>query len=123
MDQILSFFISNANAEQMAPSAGAGAGAAGGGSLSFILIFVVFFVLIYFTVWRPQSKRAKEQKNMLEALNKGDEIMTAGGMLGRIVKIADPYITIAINNNVEIVMQKASIVNILPKGTLKSIEG
>jgi preprotein translocase subunit YajC len=93
-----------------------------GGSMSFILMFVIFFVFIYFAIWRPQNKRAKEQRNLLSSLAKGDEVITAGGLLGRLAKITDQYITLSIANNVEITMQKSAIVSVLPKGTLKSIE-
>lgn len=115
MDQLIEFFVTNAYAETAAPGPQ-------GGSISFIIMFVLFFIFIYFAVWRPQNKRAKEQQNLLSSLSKGDEVMTAGGLLGRIVKVGDQYISLSIANNVEIVMQKTSIVNILPKGTIKSIE-
>lgn len=121
MEQILSFLVSNAYAETPVPAPLSPASQQGG-SLSFVLMFVIFFVFVYFTVWRPQSKRAKEQQNLLNSLAKGDEVMTAGGMLGRISKINDQYITLTIANNVDIVMQKSSVVSVIPKGTLKSIE-
>lgn len=93
-----------------------------GGGFSFTIMFVIFFLFLYFAIWRPQNKRAKEQQNLLNSLAKGDEVMTAGGLLGRIAKIADQYIVLTIANNVEISMQKSAVVNVLPKGTLKSIE-
>lgn len=117
MEPIINFFISNAYAEPVAAAA-----SPQGGSFSFIMMFVVFFLFIYFAIWRPQNKRAKEQQNLLGSLTKGDEVMTAGGLLGRITKISDQYLSIAIANNVEIVMQKSSVVAVLPKGTLKSME-
>lgn len=116
-EQLLDFFISNAHADTLAP-----AGGQAGGGLSFVMMFVVFFVFIYFAVWRPQSKRAKEQQNLLSSLAKGDEVVTAGGLLGRITKMSDQYVSLAVANNVDIVMQKSTIVSVLPKGTLKSIE-
>jgi len=70
---------------------------------------------------RPQSKRAKEHRNLIGGLAKGDEVVTAGGILGRISKISDAYITLALTDNVEILVQKSSIVNALPKGTLKTL--
>ncbi|EKD70632.1 MAG: hypothetical protein ACD_46C00465G0001, partial [uncultured bacterium] len=85
-------------------------------------MFVIFFLFIYFAIWRPQNKRAREQKNMLSALAKGDEVMMAGGMIGRIAKISDQYITLTIGTNMDILMQKSSVVTVLPKGTIKSIE-
>lgn len=86
------------------------------------MMFVIFFLFIYFAIWRPQSKRAKQQQALLSSLTKGDEVMTAGGILGRITKLTDNYIGLAIANNIEILVQKSSVVTILPKGTLKSIE-
>lgn len=108
-------FISNAYAESVTSSPQ-------GGGLSFVLMFVIFFLFIYFAIWRPQSKRAKEQQNLLGALTVGDEVITAGGLLGRIAKISDQYMTLTVSGNVNIVMQKSSVVNVLPKGTLKTIE-
>lgn len=116
LEQILSFFIPNAYAEMpIAP------GSQGGG-YSFIMIFVVFFIFIYFAVWRPQNKRAKEQRDLLNSIAKGDEVLTIGGMLGRITKINDQYIVVSVANNVEIAMQKSAVANVLPKGTIKTIE-
>lgn len=117
MEQFLNFFISNAYADTAAA-----APASQGGGLSMVMMFVVFFLFLYFAIWRPQNKRAKEQQNLLGSLAKGDEVITAGGILGRITKVTDQYLGITIANNVEIFMQKSSVVNVLPKGTLKSIE-
>lgn len=119
MEQILNFFISNAYAD--ASSVASAAGSQGGG-LSFVMMFAVFFVFIYFAIWRPQNKRAKEQQNLLTSIAKGDEVVTAGGLIGRVTKVSDQYITLSVANNVEMSLQKSSVVNILPKGTLKSIE-
>ena len=115
MTHLIDLFISNAYADT-------GAAPAQGGGFSLIIMFAVFFLFIYFAVWRPQAKRAKELQNLLGSLSKGDEVLTTGGVLGRISKLSDQYITIAIANNVEVVMQKSSVVSILPKGTLKAIE-
>ena len=76
---------------------------------------------MYFAVWRPQSKRAKEQRNLLSSLAKGDEVITIGGILGKITKITESYIVLSINENMDMTMQKSAIANVLPKGTLKSI--
>lgn len=92
------------------------------GGFSFILMFAIFFGFLYFAVWRPQNKRAREQAAMMSALAKGDEVVLAGGLLGRIVKLNDTYLTIGIANNVEVVMQKTAVVSVLPKGTLKTLE-
>lgn len=118
LKQILEFFIPSAHAQMSSPL---GSPQQGGG-LSFVLMFVVFFVFIYFFIWRPQNKRAKETQSLLDSLAKGDEVVTAGGLLGRITKISGQYITLSVANNVDIVMQKSSIVNVMPKGTLKTIE-
>lgn len=119
MDQILNALIPIAYADSMGAMPGA---SQQGGGLSFVMMFVIFVLFIYFAIWRPQSRRAKEQQNVLNALAKGDEVMTAGGLLGRITKITDQYIALAVANNVEMLLQKSSVVNVLPKGTLKSIE-
>ena len=97
---------------------------AGGGDPGFIglLPIVLMFVLLYFLMIRPQMKRAKEQKAMIEALQKGDEVITAGGVLGRITRISDAYIGLEIAPETEINVQKAAVQALLPKGTLKSIQ-
>ena len=107
-------FISNAYAQAAAP-----AGAAGGYmNLGFI---VLMFVVMYFLMIRPQMKRQKEQKAMIDAIGKGDEVVTAGGIVGKVTKVADAYITLEVAEGTEIVMQKASITMLLPKGTVKSL--
>lgn len=115
-DSVLNFFVANAHAD-----AGAVASPQQGG-FSLVTMFVIFFLFIYFAVWRPQSKRAKEQQTMMSSLTKGDEVVTAGGLVGRISKLTDQYIGLSVANNVEIVLQKSSVVSILPKGTLKTVE-
>ena len=87
-----------------------------------LLPIVLMFVLLYFLMIRPQMKRAKEQKSMIEALQKGDEVITAGGVLGRITKLGDAYLSLEIAPNTEISVQKASVQVLLPKGTIKSIQ-
>jgi len=103
--------ISNAYA---APAAGAQDPILG------LLPFVVIFVLFYFMLIRPQMKRAKEQKKMIEALQKGDEVITTGGVLGKITKVSDQYMSLEIADNVVIQVQKATVQTLLPKGTMKS---
>jgi preprotein translocase subunit YajC len=100
---------------------GAGAAAPGGGYESIILI-VLMFAVLYFLMIRPQMKRAKEHKTLLEALQKGDEVVAAGGMLGRISKINENYVTIEIADHVEIQVQRPAIQLVLPKGTIKNIQ-
>jgi preprotein translocase subunit YajC len=98
--------------------------AASGGDPGYIglLPIVLMFVLLYFLMIRPQMKRAKEAKQMIEALQKGDEVITAGGVVGRITKMSDAYITLEIAPNTEINVQKAAVQVLLPKGTIKSIQ-
>ena len=108
-------FISNAYAQ-----AAAGAGGLESSLTSFLPI-ILMFVVLYFLMIRPQMKRQKEQKSMMEALAKGDEVVTVGGMLGRITKVADGYVTLEIATGTEVVVQKPSIGLVLPKGTLKSL--
>ena len=96
-----------------------GAPAQGGGMESMLLIVVMFGVL-YFLMIRPQMKRAKEQKAMIEALQKGDEVVSAGGILGKISKINENYVTLEIAQGVDIQMQRSAIQVVLPKGTIKN---
>ena len=98
--------------------------AASGGDAGFIsfLPIVLMFVLLYFLMIRPQMKRAKETKAMIEALQKGDEVITAGGIVGRISKLTDQYVSLEIAPNTEISVQKAAVQMLLPKGTLKSLQ-
>lgn len=91
------------------------------GSLSTFLPLILMFVVMYFLMIRPQQKRAKEQKAMMEALAKGDEVITAGGILGKVSKVNDTYITVEVAPNTEIVVQKHSVTTLLPKGTIKSL--
>ena len=94
-------------------------GPAGGGFESIFLI-VAMFAVLYFLMIRPQMKRAKEHKAMVDALQKGDEVVTAGGVLGRISKIGESYISVEIARDVEIQVQRGAVQTVLPKGTIKS---
>jgi preprotein translocase subunit YajC len=87
-----------------------------------LLPIVLMFVLLYFLMIRPQMKRAKEAKAMIEALQKGDEVITAGGVVGRITKLSDAYVSLEIAPNTEISLQKSAIQVLLPKGSIKSIQ-
>ena len=91
------------------------------GGLMGLLPLILMFVVLWFLMIRPQMKRAKEHKAMVEALAKGDEVVTAGGMLGRVVKVVDAYVTIEVASGTEITVQKSSITTLLPKGTLKAL--
>ena len=98
--------------------------AAGGGDPGFMgfLPIILMFVLLYFLMIRPQMKRAKETKAMIEALQKGDEVVTAGGVVGRISKLGEQYLTLEIAPNIEIVVQRNAVQVPLPKGTIKTLQ-
>ena len=105
----------------ISPAWAQGAPAQGGGMESLVLIILMFAVL-YFLMIRPQMKRAKEHKTMIDALQKGDEVVAAGGMLGRISKLNENYATLEVSDQVEIQVQRTAIQLVLPKGTLKNIQ-
>jgi preprotein translocase subunit YajC len=112
------FFISNAYAQS--------GQAVQTGDVASILtgpipVFVIMFVLMYFLMIRPQQKRQKELKSMMDALGKGDEVVTVGGIVGKVVKVSDAYVTVEVAPNTEVVVQKSAINMLLPKGTLKSL--
>jgi preprotein translocase subunit YajC len=86
------------------------------------LPIILMFVVLYFLMIRPQMKRAKEHKAMIDALQKGDEVVAAGGVVGSVTKISDNYVTMRIADNVEIRVQRSAVQLVLPKGTLKTIE-
>jgi preprotein translocase subunit YajC len=86
-----------------------------------IWMFALMFAVMYFLMIRPQQKKAKEQRQMMDALGKGDEVVTAGGILGKVTKVNDTYVTVEVSANTEIVVQKNAITTLLPKGTLKSL--
>ncbi|MFW1677634.1 preprotein translocase subunit YajC [Pontibacter sp. JAM-7] len=109
----MSFFISPAFAEGAASAPDTG---------MFNLLFLVGFGLIfYFFMWRPQAKRAKEHKNLLAGLNKGDEVITAGGLLGKVVNLSDDYVVLEVCEGTQLTFQKTHVSAAVPKGTLKSI--
>jgi preprotein translocase subunit YajC len=110
----VNFFVSAANAAE--------GPAQQGGGWEMLIMLGLFFVIFYFMLIRPQQKRAKEHKTMMDALQKGDEVLTTGGILGRVVKIKEQYVVVAINDNVEISLQRHSIAATLPKGTIASIQ-
>ena len=107
-------FISSAFA-QAAPAAGGDLQS----SLMGMLPLVLMFVVLYFVMIRPQMKKAKEHKAMVEALAKGDEIVSAGGMLGKVSKLGDIYISLEVSNGVEVQIQRSAVVQVLPKGSIK----
>ena len=107
-------FISNAYAE-------AAAGSVQGGFMDYLPL-VALVAVFYFLVLRPQSKRAKELKSMVEALQRGDEVVTVGGELGRITKVFEAYVGVELAENLEVTVQKTAIQTVLPKGTIKAIK-
>ncbi|CAM2971557.1 preprotein translocase subunit YajC [Legionella worsleiensis] len=112
----MSFFISDAlaTATTTAPAA------PNDGTFSLIMIAAIF-VLFYFMLIRPQNKKAKEHRELLSRLKKGDEIITTGGMLAKVVSLDEQYVKISPAEGIEIVMQKGAVTAVLPKGTLKSL--
>lgn len=105
--------ISDAYAQAAAPAA------SGPASLLNSMLFpILMFVVIWFVMIRPQMKRQKETKSMLEALSKGDEVVTQGGLIGKISKLGDTYAHIEVANGVELQIQRVAIVQVLPKGTV-----
>ncbi len=109
-------FISSAFA-QTAPAAAAGGDIQS--SLMSMLPIVLMFVVLYFIMIRPQMKKQKEHRAMVEALAKGDEVVTAGGMLGRVSSLNENYIGVEIASGVEVQLQRQAVVQVLPKGTMK----
>ena len=112
---LIDFMIAPAYA-QSAP-----ASAPFGSDLMAFLPMIAIFVVFYFLLIRPQQKKAKEARAMLDALQKGDEVVTAGGVLGRISKIGDQYLTLEIASGTEIMVQRGAIAQLLPKGTIKAL--
>ena len=109
-------FISNAYAQT--------AGAADPGIMGSLTTFaplILMFVVMYFLMIRPQQKRQKELRTMMDALAKGDEVITVGGMLGRVVKVTETYVTVEVAAGTEVIVQKNAVTALLPKGTLKSL--
>ncbi len=106
-------FISNAYAQSAAAPGGAA------GSLMQFLPLVLMFVVLYFIMIRPQMKRQKEHKAMIDALAKGDEVVIGGGVIGRVAKLGDSVLHIEVAKDVEIQVQRSSVIQVLPKGTYK----
>ena len=84
-----------------------------------MLPLVLMFVVLYFVMIRPQMKKAREHKAMVEALAKGDEVIMGGGMLGKIAKLGETYLSVEVANGVEVQIQRAAVIQVLPKGTIK----
>ena len=111
----MSLFISNAHA--------AAAPAQQGGGMEMIIMLAVFGLVFYFMIYRPQAKRVKEHKGLMSALSKGDEVLTQGGIVGKIAKVSDEkdFIVISVAENTEVTVQKAAVSAVLPKGTMKNL--
>ena len=109
----MSFLISDAYAEA-APAA------TGGDPLSSLIFFGGFILIFYFILIRPQQKRAKEHRNLVAALSKGDEVVTNGGILGKVTEVGDEYISVELADNVTVRLQKQAVASVLPKGSLKA---
>ena len=111
----MSLFISNAYAEGGASQQAAGP--------DMLIMLAIFGLIFYFMIYRPQAKRVKEHKNLVSSLAKGDEVLTAGGLLGKITKVSDEkdFVKVELSEGTEVNVQKSSISSVLPKGTIKSI--
>ena len=107
----MDFFISNAYAQDAAAT---------GGLMQFLPLIVIFGVF-YFMLIRPQMKRTKEHRQLVSQLTKGDEVVTNGGLLGRITDVSDSFVTLELTDNVQIKLQRQAVASVMPKGTIKSI--
>jgi len=114
MTSISELFISNAYAE-------GAAGASGGGIMDFLPL-IALVAVFYFLILRPQSKRAKDHKTMIEALQRGDEVVTMGGEVGNVSKVYDQYVGVELAENLVVIVQKSSVQSVLPKGSIKAIK-
>jgi len=112
----MSFFMSNAYAAD-APAA------AQGGGYEMLIMLALFGLVFYFLIYRPQAKRVNEHKSLMSALSKGDEVLTQGGLVGKISKVADDkdFVVIALNDQTQVTVQKSAVSAVLPKGTMKSL--
>jgi len=107
----MNFFIADAAAQSGQSQ--------GGGGFEFLIMIAIFFAIMYFLIIRPQTKRAKEHKAMVESLAKGDEVITNGGLLGRIVEMDDNFIRVELAEGVQVSVQRTAIATVMPKGTMK----
>ncbi len=108
----MSFFISDALAEGAAPVSGLDA-------LGFLPLLVIF-AIFYFLIIRPQVKRAKDHKKLTESITKGDEVVTTGGLLGKVVEAGDNFVTLEVAEGVQVKIQRQSVTSLVPKGTIKT---
>lgn len=113
---LLDFLISPAHAAPAQPS-----GLFGMGPLGDLAFFGVFFIFMFFFTIRPQMKREKERKALLEKITKGDEIVITGGLAGKVISLGEAYLTVEIASNTEVKVLKTAVMTVLPKGTLKTL--
>ena len=110
----MSLFISDAVAAAGAPSQGS--------PYSLVIMLVVFGLIFYFMILRPQQKRTKDHKKLMDSISKGDEVLTSGGLVGRVTKVSDTgYVAIALNDTNEVVVKRDFVAAVLPKGTIKAL--
>ena len=100
----------------------AAAAPAGPGMIGQLVMLGGFVLVFWLLIWRPQSKRSKEHKNLLASLNKGDEVVTTGGIVGKVTNVTDEFLTLQVADNMELNFQKGSVAAALPKGTIKAIK-
>jgi preprotein translocase subunit YajC len=110
MDALLDFFVSPAWAQAQSQ----------GSNFSFLFMMIALFAVVYFLMIRPQNKKQKEHRQMVEALTAGDEIVTAGGVLGKVKAVGEQFLEVEVASNVTIKLQRHTVAAVLPKGTVKS---
>jgi preprotein translocase subunit YajC len=108
--ELLDFFIASAYAQDATPQ---------GGLMSFLPLIIIF-IIFYFLLIRPQMKRAKEHRKLVAELAVGDEVVTNGGLLGRITKVGESFLTVEVADNLQIKLQRHAVASVVPKGTIKS---
>ncbi|HBO24196.1 MULTISPECIES: preprotein translocase subunit YajC [unclassified Providencia] len=110
----MSFFISEAAASAGAPGQGS--------PYTMVIMLVVFALIFYFMILRPQQKRAKEHRKLMESIAKGDEVLTTGGLIGRVTKVSETgYVVLELSENTEVTIKRDFVAAVLPKGTMKAI--
>ncbi|EKT53550.1 preprotein translocase subunit YajC [Providencia sneebia] len=110
----MSFFISEAAASAGAPAQGS--------PYTMVIMLVVFALIFYFMILRPQQKRAKEHRKLMESISKGDEVLTTGGLIGRVIKVSETgYVVLELSETTEVTIKRDFVAAVLPKGTMKAI--
>jgi len=108
----MNFFISDAMAADAGPQ---------GGGLQLIIMMAIFFGIMYFMIIRPQQKRAKEHKELIASITKGDEVVAGGGIIGKVTNVGDNFIEMSVSDNTTIKVQRQAVAAVMPKGTMKSL--